>query len=190
MSEMMSAALAALPILAILVLMIGFRWPAARAGSAGLGLTLVLSAAAFGYGTQVYPEAGFPRAASGAMTEALFVAVTILWIVFPALCIHHLQERTGALDVQREFMRWLSPDPRIAAVAVAWFFALFMEGAAGFGTPVALAAPFLVSMGFRPVEAVALPLIGHSVGVSFGAVGTPVRRSRGRPASITRSSER
>lgn len=57
---------------------------------------------------------------------------------------------------------------------VAWFFALFLEGAAGFGTPVALAAPFLVAAGMPPVPAVAASLMGHAAGVSFGAIGTPV----------------
>jgi lactate permease len=57
---------------------------------------------------------------------------------------------------------------------VAWFFTLFLEGAAGFGTPVALAAPFLVAAGFPPVAAVTAALIGHAAGVSFGALGTPV----------------
>lgn len=71
-------------------------------------------------------------------------------------------------------MGQLSPDPRLVAVMVAWFFALFIEGAAGFGTTVALAAPFLVSLGIQPVEAVSMALIGHSVGVSFGAIGTPI----------------
>jgi lactate permease len=76
--------------------------------------------------------------------------------------------------VLRLAMGRLSNDPRIVALLVAWFFVLFVEGAAGFGTSVALAAPFLVSAGFRRVEAVTIALVGHAVGVSFGAVGTPV----------------
>jgi lactate permease len=62
----------------------------------------------------------------------------------------------------------------VAALLIAWFFTLFIEGAAGFGTPIALAAPFLVAAGFQPLAAVAAALFGHAVGVSFGAVGTPV----------------
>jgi lactate permease len=169
-----SALLAALPLLVILGLMLGAGWSAARAGLVGLGVTLVVAWFGFGFGTDVLPELGAPAATGGALLEALFIAATILWIIFPALCIHELQLRTGAIDVLRRAMARLSDDPRILALLVAWFFVLFVEGAAGFGTSVALAAPFLVSAGFGRVEAVTIALIGHSVGVSFGAVGTPI----------------
>src|SRR6056297_1734818 len=154
--------------------MLGARWSAARAGAAGVALTLPIAWLAFGYGRTVLPQLGPVLATGGALAEAVFIAATILWIIFPALCIHELQQRTGALEVLRSAMGRLSPDPRILALLVAWFFVLFVEGAAGFGTSVALAAPFLVSAGFGRVEAVTIALIGHSVGVSFGAVGTPI----------------
>ena len=170
----LQALLAALPLLVILVAMLALRWSAARAGAAGLAVTLVIAWFGFGYGTSVLPELGVGLATGGALAEALFIAATILWIIFPALCIHELQLRTGAIDVLRMAMGRLSNDPRIVALLVAWFFVLFVEGAAGFGTSVALAAPFLVSAGFRRVEAVTIALVGHAVGVSFGAVGTPV----------------
>jgi lactate permease len=168
------ALLAALPLLVILVAMLALRWSAARAGAAGLAVTLVVAWFGFGYGSRVLPDLGVGLATGGALAEALFIAATILWIIFPALCIHELQLRTGAIDVLRLAMGRLSNDPRIVALLVAWFFVLFVEGAAGFGTSVALAAPFLVSAGFRRVEAVTIALVGHAVGVSFGAVGTPV----------------
>jgi L-lactate permease len=66
----------------------------------------------------------------------------------------------------------------LLAIIIAWFFAPFMKGAAGFGTPIALAAPLLVSLGFTPVVAVALPLIGHVAGTSFGALGIPLKDDR------------
>lgn len=171
---MIDAFIAALPILAILVLMLIFKWSAAQAGLTGLILALMLAWTVFGYGAGREVEVGVAAATMGALAEAVFTAVTILWIIIPALCIHHLQLRTGAIEVLRQSLGSLSADPRITVILVAWFFALFIEGAAGFGTTIALAAPFLVSVGFRPVEAVTLVLIGHSVGVSFGAVGTPI----------------
>lgn len=174
MSTGLQTFLAALPILTVLTLMIGLRWSAARAGIAGFLVTLVIAWQAFGYGTDVLPELGTALATLGALSEAAFITLTVLWIIFPALCIHQLQIRTGAIDELRLALGRLSHDPRIAALLIAWFFVLFIEGAAGFGTPVALAAPFLVSAGFKRVEAVAMALIGHSVGVSFGAVGTPI----------------
>ena len=162
------------PLLVVVGLMLGARWSAARAGLVGLGVALATAWLAFGLGTRVLPTLGPAAAAGGALLEAAFLAATILWIVFPALAIHELQLRTGSVDVLRMAMGRLSGDPRIVALLVAWFFVLFVEGAAGFGTSVALAAPFLVSAGFKRVEAVAIALVGHAVGVSFGAVGTPI----------------
>ena len=170
----MKAVGAALPLALVLVLMIGRGWPAAHAGVAGLGLAAALALTLFGIGAGTHPGVGAGGVLGGSSLEALFTAATILWIIFPALAIYELQVRSGAFDVIRAGLAGLSADPRIQALLVAWFFALFMEGAAGFGTPVALAAPLLVSLGFSPVKAVALALIGHAAGVSFGAVGTPV----------------
>jgi len=98
----------------------------------------------------------------------------VVAIIAPALAVYELQQRTKATEVLQFGLSRLTPDPRVAALLIAWFFSLFLEGAAGFGTPIALAAPFLVAAGFRPVEAVSAALVGHAVGVSFGAVGTPV----------------
>lgn len=166
--------LAALPILVVLVLMIGLRLSAARAGIAGLATAVIVALSEFGLGTTVMPQWGSFGSVGGAMAEAGFIALTVLWIIFPALCIHEMQMRTGSMEVLQKAMGRITGDPRIMALLIAWFFVLFAEGAAGFGTPVALAAPFLVSAGFGKVAAVSIALIGHAVGVSFGAVGTPV----------------
>lgn len=164
--------LAVLPILTILVLMLALQWSASRAGVAGLVVAAVVAVAAFDF------PAGLPvggvAATGGLVAEAGFTAATILWIIGPALGIYHLQVRSGGTEVLRLALGRLSPDPRILALLIAWFFALFMEGAAGFGTSVALAAPFLVGSGFSPLSAVVAAMIGHIVGVSFGAVGTPI----------------
>ncbi|NJN16124.1 MAG: L-lactate permease [Oscillochloris sp.] len=170
----MLAGLAALPIALILGLMLAVRWSARDAGLVGLATALLLAWFVFGFGRTIYGDIGIPAATAGALAEATFIAATILWIIFPALCIHQLQLRTGGVDAIRSALGRLSPDPRIAALVVAWFFALFIEGAAGFGTTIALAAPLLVSLGLTPIAAVTAALIGHAVGVSFGAVGTPV----------------
>lgn len=156
---------ALLPILVILALMLGARWAAGPAGLAGLAVALPVALWGFGW-----DAAGLP----GVAAEAGFTALTILWIVFPALMLHEAQMASGGTATIRAALARLSDDPRIMALLVAWFFALFAEGAAGFGTPVALAAPILVALGFPPARAVALALVGHAVGVSFGAVGTPV----------------
>lgn len=154
--------------------MLALRWPAAAAGSVGLAVALGLAWFGPAADQSLFLRAGPAAATAGALAEALFTAATILWIVFPALCIQHLQAATGAVETIRSSMARLSDDPRIAALLIGWFFALFIEGAAGFGTPIALAAPLLVSVGYKPADAVTIALVGHSVGVSFGAVGTPV----------------
>jgi lactate permease len=169
-----TALLAGVPILLILVLMIGLGWSAARAGSLGAASGLALGLGVFGLAEAAGAEAGRLAAVLGVAAEAGFTTLTILWIIFPALCIYQLQVRGGSIDVLRRSMARVSGDPRILLVLVAWFFALFLEGAAGFGTPVALAAPFLVASGVDRVQAVVLVLVGHAVGVSFGAIGTPV----------------
>jgi lactate permease len=172
-SSTLRVLLAMTPILVILALMLIARWSAARAGVLGLLVTLAIALGVFGYGREVYPGIGPVWATAGALAEAVSTAFTILWIIFPALLIHQLQERTGAIEVLRRSLGRLTGDPRMVALLIGWFFALFFEGAAGFGTPIALTAPFLVSVGFDPAMAVAVALIGHSVGVSFGAIGAP-----------------
>lgn len=165
-SDLTTALLAALPILLILVMMLGLRWSAARAGIVALGACVILAYAAFGFEG--------PYGLAGVLLEAGFTTATILWILWPALALHYHQQRCGALDALRSGLGRLSPDPALQALLIAWFLALFFEGAAGFGTPVALAAPLLAGLGVPPVKAVVLALLGHAAGVSFGALGTPV----------------
>jgi len=169
-----SALLAAAPIGLVLLAMTVWRWGAASAGLLGLAATLVIAVAGFGLGTRVHGSLGPVTATAGAFLEAMFTAAGILWIIFPALCIYELQVRSGAFETLKRGLSGVGENPRIVTLLVAWFFALFLEGVAGFGTPVALAAPILVGLGFTPVRAVTLALIGHAAGVSFGAVGTPV----------------
>lgn len=169
----MDAIWAAAPILVVLGLMVGAQWPAARAGAVGAVVALAVAILAFDFGG-AGDRFGATSGIVGVLAEACFIAATIAGIIGPALGIHHLQERTGATLRLRTALGRLHPDPRVGALVIAWFFSLFLEGAAGFGTPVALAAPFLVAAGFSPVAAVSAALVGHAVGVSFGAVGTPV----------------
>ncbi|TFZ04743.1 L-lactate permease [Ramlibacter rhizophilus] len=162
------ALFAASPILLILVLMLLLRWSAARAGLAGCALTAALVLTVFDH------DDGGTAVLAGALAEAAFTAATILWILWPALALHQHQQDSGALDRLRSGLAKVSARPALQVLLVGWFAALFMEGAAGFGTPVALAAPLLLSLGVPVVQAVVLALLGHAVGVSFGALGTPV----------------
>lgn len=168
---MASALLAAFPIGLVFVLLLAARWSAIRAGAAGLLVAVLLAWWQFDLASGPGGTAG---ALAGAAAEATFTSATILWIILPALAIHRLQGETGAVEVLRRRLGGLAADRRVSALLVAWFFALLLEGAAGFGTPAALAAPFLVALGVPPVTAVTAALLGHAVGVSFGAVGTPI----------------
>lgn len=161
------------PILVILGLMLCLRWSAGQAGVAGLIVALPVAVLVFQLGGGA-EGVGLAAALAGVAAEALFIAATILWIIGPALAIYELQQEGGAFAVVEKALGAVSREPRILAILVGWFFALFLEGAAGFGTPVALAAPVLVALGIPPVRALAIVLIAHSVGVSFGAVGTPL----------------
>jgi len=170
----MAAVIAIAPLALIVLLMAVLRWSAANAGLVGLVATMVGAIGFFGFGTSIHAEQGIAGALIGTGAEAAFSAVDILWIILPALSLYELQQRSGAIDAIRTGLISLSSDKTLLAIVIAWFFAPFMEGAAGFGTPIALAAPLLVSLGFTPVVAVALPLIGHVAGTSFGALGTPI----------------
>lgn len=165
----MSAALAALPIAVVLAGMLGLGLGAAAAGAAGLAVAALVAVSAFGFGA-----GGLAAPALGVAAEAAFTTATILWIVLPALALYELQQRAGAFARLGAALDALTPDRGLQILLVAWFFGLFMEGAAGFGTPVALAAPLIAGLGVPPVRAVALALLGHAAGVSFGALGTPV----------------
>lgn len=164
--------LATLPIAVILVLMVAARWSAAAAGATAAVGTLVLALTVFGYGGADDPF-GPVEGVVGVLVRAAWVALTVMLIIGPALGIHHLQQRTGATSALEAGLARITPDPRVAALLIVWFFCLLIEGAAGFGTPVALAAPFLVAAGFRPVTAVVGAMVGHASAVPFAAVGTP-----------------
>ena len=172
------AIVAIVPVAVVLVLMLAARWSAARAGVIAAVLALVIALTVFDFGGVDDPF-GRAEGVVGVLSEAAFISATVIFIIGPALGIHHLQQRTGATRRLQDALSTLTPDPRVAALLIAWFFALFMEGAAGFGTPVALAAPFLVAAGFTPVMAVVAAMVGHAAGVSFGAVGTPVAAQAG-----------
>ncbi|MFZ5721294.1 MAG: L-lactate permease, partial [Pseudomonadota bacterium] len=143
-------------------------------GLVGLAVAVAAALFVFGLGVTRLPAFGPAGSLGGAALEALFTTATILWIVLPALALYELQSRSGALATLRAAISRLSVRPRTQVLLVAFFFGLFMEGAAGFGAPVALTAPLLAALGHPPIRAVTLALLGHAAGVSFGALGTPV----------------
>ncbi|MBD1584706.1 L-lactate permease [Pseudoalteromonas sp. S16_S37] len=156
---------ALVPILSVFVLLVLFRLPAKQA----MPLSLVLSAIS-AYTVWQVPWLHLVAASF----EGLVIACTILWIVFGAILLLKVLQQTGATTTIKQGFAQISPDKRVQLIIVAWLFGSFLEGAAGFGTPAAIAAPLLVALGFSPLSAVVLALIADSSAVSFGAVGTPV----------------
>lgn len=104
----------------------------------------------------------------------LLNSVEVLLVIFGAILIMNTLKCSGAMSVINRGFTHVSTDKRIQAIIIGWMFGSFIEGAAGFGTPAALAAPLLVSLGFPPLAAAAASLIFDSAAVSFGAVGTPI----------------
>ncbi len=161
----MLALLAFLPILTALVLMVGLRVPATRAMP--LAWLAAVICAMIGWKLNL----GYIAAISihGAIT-----AVGVLIIIFGALIILSTLKNSGGMETIQYGMQQISADSRVQAIIIGYMFAAFIEGAAGFGTPAALAAPLLLSLGFPPLAAAILCLVLNSFPVTFGAVGTPI----------------
>ena len=114
----------------------------------------------------------------GAYTVAgLFNSIEVLIIIFGAILVMNTLKMSGGMVAINNGFRSISPDARVQAVIVGFLFVSFIEAAAGFGTPAALAAPLMISLGFPPVAAVVMALICDSACVAFGAIGTPVQQA-------------
>lgn len=160
-----STLLAALPILFLLGLLVA-GWSAPRA--AGMGLAIALGVATWGF--------GMPRdaAVAAAINGAAFGLLPIGWIVFGAVFLYHLTLRTGQFEIVKRSVAAISPDRRMQALLIAFSFGAFIEGAAGFGTPVAISSALLIGLGFSPLPAAGLALLANTSPVAFGALGTPI----------------
>jgi lactate permease len=157
--------IAIFPLLAVFLLLVLFKWPAKKTMPVGFAFTVVL---AYSYWDVA------PRRILASSLQGLVIAGELLYIVFGALLLLFILKHSGAVAAIRDGFRRISPDRRVQAIIVAWTFGAFMEGAAGFGTPAAVAGPLLVILGFPPMAAVVAALTIQSTPVSFGAVGTPI----------------
>ena len=161
-----SAMVAALPIVVLLVLLGIVRKAAWVAGLWGLGATLLVALA--GYRMPV------GLTLSSAAYGAAFGLFPISWIVFWAIVLYNVTVATGKFTIIKDSLGSLTPDLRIQAIIIAFGFGGFLEGAAGFGTPVAVAGAMMVGLGFSPYYASALCLLANTAPVAFGAIGVPV----------------
>jgi len=159
------ALVAALPIAVALVLMVGMRWPATKA------MPLAWLVCVLGGLTAWNLPVSYLAALS---LQGVVTAVGILIIVFGAIIILYTLKYSGGMETIQYGMQNVSADRRVQAIIIGYMFAAFIEGAAGFGTPAALAAPLLLSLGFPPLAAAVICLVFNSFPVTFGAVGTPI----------------
>lgn len=120
----------------------------------------------------------FSMPVSAAMATALFGAayglLPIGWIILNLIFLYQLTVKAGLFEILRQSLASVTPDPRVQIIVIAFSFGAFFEGAAGFGTPVAVTAALLIGLGFKPLEASGLSLIANTAPVAYGALGTPI----------------
>lgn len=165
MSQTLLSILAFVPLVLAGVLLIGFRWPAKYAMPVVFLLTAIIGLTAW--------DMSFNRVLASSL-QGLILTAAILWIIFGAILLLNTLKHSGGIAAIRRGFATITPDRRVQALIVAWLFGCFIEGASGFGTPAAVAAPLLVALGFPALAAVVLGMMVQSTPVSFGAVGTPI----------------
>jgi len=161
-----SAIIASLPTAVLLFLLGVKRKPAWFAGLWGLGATLIVAVAGY--------HMPLKLTLSSAGYGAAFGLFPISWIVFWAIVLFNVTVSTGKFAIVKDSIGSLTPDLRIQAVIIAFGFGAFIEGASGFGTPIAVAGAMMVGLGFSPYYAAALCLLANTAPVAFGAIGVPI----------------
>jgi lactate permease len=154
--------LAITPILLILILMVGFRWSAARAGAAGYLAAILIGWIWFGLDLETLAYAH---------AKAVFLILDVLLIIWTAFALFRVVDEAGGIQVLSDTMPFLTADKGLQALLIGWIFASFLQGVGGFGVPTAVIAPILVGLGFSPLNAVVIPSLGHSWAVTFGSLG-------------------
>ncbi|MBC16681.1 MAG: lactate permease [Desulfovibrio sp.] len=165
MSIFALALLALAPIVLVLVLMVGMRWPATKAMPLTWLVAACLAAAVWKMD---------PMLIAASTLSGFGSAINVLIIVFGAILILYTLRESGAMETISAGFYGISADRRIQTIIIAFMFGAFIEGSAGFGTPAAIAAPLLLGLGFPAMAAVVVCLVLNSFPVTFGAVGTPV----------------
>lgn len=162
----LSALIALLPVATLLGLLAFWHVRAEVAALAGLAVASVIAIAVFGMPARL--------TLASAVYGAAFGLFPIGWIIVNALFIYVLTVETGLFAVLQGQVAGVSGDRRVQALLIAFSFGAFIEGAAGFGAPIAISGALLIGLGFRPLEAAKLALIGNTAPVAYGALGTPL----------------
>ena len=168
---LLSAALAALPLIVLLVAMAGLRIKGHIAALLGLATALAIALAIF------HMPVRLAILATGlGISYGLF---PVCWIVFPVLFLYQLTLRSGRFAQLQNCLLGVTPDSRLQLLLIAFSFGAFFEGTGGFGTPVAVCGTILIGLGFPPLQAAGLALLANTAPVAFGALGTPIVALRG-----------
>jgi len=162
----LSTLVAALPIVVLLGLLAGWRVRPHLCALAGAATAMVCGVLVFGMPATLV-LASFVYGVS-------FGLLKIVWIVIAAVFLYDISVETGQFEIMKQSVAAITPDRRLQLLLVAFCFGAFIEGAAGFGAPVAIAGAFMIGLGFEPVHAAVLNLIANTAPVAWGAIGTPV----------------
>jgi lactate permease len=162
----LSTLLAVIPLAVLLGGLAILRWRAPVAALAGLGAALLIATIAFHMPVQLaFSAAGF---------GAAYGLLPIGWIVLNIIFMYQLTLERGQFAILRDSIAGIVDDSRLQLLLIAFCFGAFFEGAAGFGTPVAVTGAMLIGLGFPPLQAAGLSLIANTAPVAFGALGTPL----------------
>jgi lactate permease len=162
----LSTLAAALPLVVLLGLLASRKVPAHVAALSGLAAALMVAIAIIG----MPPALG----ARAALLGAAYGMLPIGWIVLNVIFLYRITEERGVFVALQRAIAGITTDRRLQLLLIAFAFGAFFEGAAGFGTPVAVTGAMLIGLGFPPLEASALSLIANTAPVAFGALGTPI----------------
>ena len=165
-SLQLSALVAVLPVFVVLVLLGVFRRPSWMAAIAGFATSAIISVAVYHMPMSLAVSAALYGAANGLLP--------IGWIVFTAILLYRVTVDTGKFEIIKQSLGNITSDQNVQALLIAFAFGAFIEGAAGFGTPVAIAAAMLVGLGFKPFYAASICLLANTAPVAFGSIGTPL----------------
>jgi lactate permease len=158
--------LASLPIIVLLTLLAGFKVRPHWCAMAGAATAVCCAMFVFGMPARL--------AITSLCYGVVFGLLKIVWIVVSALFLYDISVETGQFEIMKQSVAAITPDRRLQLLLVAFCFGAFIEGAAGFGAPVAIAGAFMIGLGFRPFQAAALNLIANTAPVAWGAIGIPV----------------
>src|SRR5947209_3391730 len=162
----LSTLVAALPIVVLLSLLALFRVKPHKAALSGALTAIIVASLAF--------QMPWALSTVSFVYGAAFGLLKIAWIVVAAVFLYDISVYAGQFEVMKESVASITRDRRLQVLLVAFCFGAFIEGAAGFGAPVAIAGAFMIGLGFKPFHAAALNLIANTAPVAWGAIGTPV----------------